>query len=211
MKILLVTSYFSPEIGAAASRMGNLADGLTARGDEVDVLAPLPNYPQGIVFEKYQGMNYCEEKIGGHQVYRYKTYTTVSKSPMARALGMISFAAVIWLFGKRRKLVKSYDLIIVQSPPLPVAYSALKLFKGIFRKKVVLNVSDLWPLSAVELGVMRKGSVSDKIFSHMERSIYHHADAIMGQSEEILEHIKKFEPKKECFLYRNLKPEGGKK
>lgn len=207
MKILLVTSYFAPEIGAAASRMGNLADGLAARGDKVDVLAPLPNYPMGMVFEKYRGMKYCEEEIDGHQVFRYKTYTSLSKSTMSRALMMISFAAVIWWFGRRRQLVKTYDLVIVQSPPLPVAYSAIKLFKGIFRKKVILNVSDLWPLSALELGVMKKGSAVERIFSHMERSIYHHADAVMGQSEEILEHIKEFEPKKDCFLYRNLKPE----
>ena len=211
MKILLVTSYFAPEIGAAASRMGNLADGLAARGNDVEVLAPLPNYPMGMVFEKYRGMRYCEDNINGHRVFRYKTYTTVSKNPMARALGMISFATVIWLFGKRRKLVKRYDLVIVQSPPLPVAYSAIKLFKGFFRKKVILNVSDLWPLSAVELGVMKKGSVSYRIFAYMERSVYRHADAMMGQSEEILEHIKEFEPKKEYFLYRNLKPEEGKK
>lgn len=210
MKILIVTSYYSPEIGAAASRMGNLADGLTARGDEVDVLAPIPNYPLGMVFPEYLGKRYCMDEINGHRVYRYKTYTTVSKSPLARALGMISFAAKIWCFGTRRKLVNSYDLVIVQSPPLPVAYSAIKLFKTVFRKKVILNVSDLWPLSAVELGVMRKDNVSHRIFAHMERSIYHHADAIMGQSEEILEHIRLFDPKKDCFLYRNLKPESEK-
>lgn len=209
MRILIVTSYFYPEIGAAATRMGNLANGLAARGEEVDVLAPLPNYPTGMIFPAYLGKKYCEETIEGHRVYRYKTYTTVSKSSMARARAMVSFAAKIWWFGRRRRLVNSYDLIIVQSPPLPVAYGALKLFKGLYRKKVILNVSDLWPLSAVELGVMRKGSTFHRILAHMERRIYHLADAIMGQSEEILEHVKQFEPKKDCFLYRNLKPQSG--
>lgn len=208
MRILMVTSYFNPEIGAAAARMGHLADGLAARGAVVDVLAPLPNYPLGKVFDGYRHHIYYKEQIGKHRVYRYKTYNTVSKKPLARAMGMVSFAVVLWCFGFHRRLVKSYDLVIVQSPPLPVAYSAVKLFKGIFRKKVVLNVSDLWPLSAVELGMMKKGSFIFRLFSHMERVIYHDADAIMGQSEEIIEHIKGFEPKKKCFLYRNLKPCG---
>lgn len=206
MKILIVTSYYFPEIGAAASRMGNLADGLASHGAKVDILAPIPNYPMGRVFPEYQGIKYCMEKIRGHRVFRYKTYTTVSKKPLSRALGMLSFAVKIWCFGRHRRLAKSYDVVIVQSPPLPVAYSAIKLFKGVFGRKVILNVSDLWPLSAIELGMMKSGSFSHLVFLHLERCIYHQADAIMGQSEEILEHIKGYEPEKECFLYRNLKP-----
>lgn len=205
MKILIVTSYFYPEVGAAAARIGNLADGLAEHGAEVDILAPLPNYPQGRIFEGYRGRIYCEEQIQGHRVFRYHTYNTVSKKPLQRALGMISFALMIWCFGWHRKLVKSYDVVIVQCPPLPVAYSAIKLFGKIFKRKVILNVSDLWPLSAVELGVMNEGSASFRLFSYLERVVYHEADAVMGQSDEIIQHILGFEPQKKCFLYRNLK------
>lgn len=205
MKILIVTSYFYPEVGAAAARIGNLADGLSDHGAKVDVLAPLPNYPQGKIFEGYRGRIYCEERIRGHRVFRYRTYNSVSKNPLARAANMLSFAMMIWCFGWHRRLVKSYDVVIVQSPPLPVAYSAIKLFGKVFKRKVILNVSDLWPLSAVDLGVMKKGSASYRLFAHLERTIYHEADAVMGQSEEIIRHVKAFEPRKECFLYRNLK------
>lgn len=206
MKILIVTLYFYPEIGAASSRIGNLADGLSARGIDVHILAPLPNYPFGKVFDGYKGKVYCEELINGHRVFRYLTYNSVSKNPLLRAIAMISFAVMIWCFAWHRRLIKSYDLVIVQSPPLPVSYSAIKLFKGMFKKKVILNVSDLWPLSAVELGKMCEGSKIHRWFSHMERFIYNKADAIMGQSQEIIEHIKGFEPNKSFFLYRNLKP-----
>ena len=205
MKILIVTSYFYPEVGAAASRIGNLADGLADHGAQVDILAPLPNYPLGKVFEGYRGRIYCEEEIRGHRVFRYRTYNSVSKNAISRAANMVSFALMIWCFGWHRKLVKSYDVVIVQCPPLPVAYSSIKLFKGFFGRKVILNVSDLWPLSAVELGVMREGSASFRLLAHLERVVYHEADAIMGQSNEILQHIRGFEPQKECFLYRNLK------
>lgn len=206
MKILIVTSYFYPEVGAAAARICNLADGLADHGAEVDILAPLPNYPQGRIFEGYRGRIYCEEQIRGHRVFRYRTYNSVSKNPLTRAINMTSFALILWCFGWHRQLVRSYDVVIVQCPPLPVAYSAIKLFKGIFRRKVVLNVSDLWPLSAVELGVMKEGSASFRLFSHLERVVYRKADAVMGQSDEIIQHILGFEPQKECFLYRNLKP-----
>lgn len=169
-------------------------------------MAPLPNHPFAKIFEGYRDKIFCEEMIHGHKVFRCRTYNTVSKNPLLRAVAMFSFAMMLWCFGFRRALVKSYDLVIVQSPPLPVAYSAMKLFKGVFKKKVILNISDLWPLTAVELGAMRKNGMSYRVFSHMERSIYRDADGMMGQSEEIIAYIKVLEPHKKYFLYRNLKP-----
>lgn len=210
MKVLIVTPNFYPEIGGAASRIGYLADGLSERGAEVDVFTPLPSQPLGRIFEGYRNKIFCKEVIHGHKVFRCRTYNTVSKNPLLRALDMVSFAAMLWCFGFRRGKIKSYDLVIVQSPPLLVAYSAMKLFKRFYKRKVILNISDLWPLTAVELGAMKDRGLIYRAFTHMERVIYHEADAIMGQSEEIIAYIKKFEPHKEFFLYRNLKPKAGK-
>lgn len=206
MKALIVTSYFPPEIGAAATRISNLANGLQARGVQVDILSPLPNYPKGSIFSQYKGKFNVVEEIDSHLVFRYWIYATVSKNPIKRAFAMFSFALMIWCFSIRRRIVNQYDCIIVQSPPLLVSYSAMILFKKVLKKKVFLNVSDIWPLSAVELGVMRNNGLSYKYLSHCERFIYKEADAIMGQSEEIINHIRKIEPNKETFLYRNLQP-----
>lgn len=46
MKILLVSFYYYPELGAAPSRITNMAEGFIAEGAEVDVLTCLPNYPR---------------------------------------------------------------------------------------------------------------------------------------------------------------------
>lgn len=43
MKILIVSFYYSPELGAAPSRITNMAEGLKSQGAEVDVLTCLPN------------------------------------------------------------------------------------------------------------------------------------------------------------------------
>ena len=56
MKILIVSFYYSPELGAAPSRISNMAEGLKSQGAEVDVLTCLPNYPQGQIFEGYRGV-----------------------------------------------------------------------------------------------------------------------------------------------------------
>lgn len=205
MKILLVSFYYYPELGAAPYRITNMADGLKGEGAEVDVLTCLPNYPKGRIFEGYRGRLYKKDQVKGSTVYRYWTYASVSKNPILRAWGMISFALMIWFFALKVKRIKSYDRVIIQSPPLPVAFSAMLLFKKLFRKTTILNISDLWPLSAVELGAMKEGSKIYKLFSWIERFLYKNADAVFAQSQEIMQHVSMFESNKKMFLYRNLK------
>lgn len=206
MKVLIVSFYYEPELGAAPSRITNLAKGLKAMGADVDVLTCLPNYPKGRVFDGYRRRFSMKETIDGIKVYRYWTYATVSKNPFKRVLAMTSYAMTMWPFAFKRKLIKSYDRIIVQSPPIMVSASAMLLFKKLYGKKVVLNVSDLWPGSAVELGFVREGSLSFKVLSRLERFIYKNAHSVMGQSQEIVEHVERMFPGKSTFLYRNLQP-----
>ena len=53
--ILIITSYFPPEIGAASNRIFHLAEGLQQQGFIVSVITPLPNYPTGKIFKEYKG------------------------------------------------------------------------------------------------------------------------------------------------------------
>lgn len=206
MKVLIVSFYYEPEVGAAPSRITNLAKGLKASGMDVDVLTCLPNYPKGRIFEGYRGRFSMKEMVDGINVYRYWTYATISKNPLKRVLAMTAFATTLWAFARRRKLIKSYDRIIIQSPPILVAASAIALFKKCFGKHTILNVSDLWPMSAVELGFMKEGSLSHRAMSRIERFMYRSVDAVMGQSSEIVEHVRNMFPERRTFLYRNLQP-----
>lgn len=204
-RILIVSLYYPPEIGAAPTRISNLADGLSSLGNQVDILTCLPNYPKGKIFPEYRGHFHLQETSSVHKIDRYWTYTTISKNPIKRGINMLSFAMILWHYGLNRRRIKNYDIIIVQTPPLPVAVSALKLFKGVFKKTVIVNVSDLWPLSAIELGAMKPSGKLYEWFSWMERYVYRNADGILGQSQEIIEHIEKFNFSTKSFLYRNLK------
>lgn len=206
MKILIVSSYYSPEIGAAPSRITNMAEGLHRRGAEVDVLTTLPNYPRGRIFNGYRGCFHRRESDGGITIHRYWLLASVSKNPVVRLMGMLSFSVTLWAFAFRWRKIRSYDKVIIQSPPLLVAFSAVVLFSCLYGKCTVLNVSDLWPLSAVELGAVREGGLSHRVLAWMERFVYRHATMYQGQSKEIMAHIKGFEPHKKSFLYRNLQP-----
>ena len=204
MKILVVSFYYEPEIGAAPNRITNLVHGLQKQGNTVDVLTCLPNYPKGKIFEGYRHRFSMKEQSGDGSIYRYWTYATVSSNVFKRALAMSSFSIVFWLFGFHFKRIRQYDSVIVQTPPIFVAYSAVTLFGKLFRKKVFLNVSDLWPGSAIELGYLDSSSRTCRMLYSMERFIYRNSVAVIGQSDEILARVRELYPEKTTFLYRNL-------
>ncbi len=98
MKILIVSSYYFPELGAAPSRITNMAEGLQKQGMEVDILTCLPNYPKGKIFDGYKGKFSLHEQHHGINIFRYWTYATVSKSPLLRILNMLCFSFLLWSF-----------------------------------------------------------------------------------------------------------------
>lgn len=199
-RILIISNYYPPEIGAAANRIKNLAEGLTNAGNEVMVICPLPNYPKGVIFPAYKGKFSVTEKINNVVVKRYWLYPSNSKSSIIRLFSMLSFSLVLWssifsLFKKKP------NLCIIQSPPLFVALSGL-LFSKLIQCKKILNVSDLWPTSALELGVVKKGRFYNML-KKVELINYKLADKIIGQSIEIKQHISSL-VRKEILVYRNV-------
>ena len=157
MNILIVSSYYYPELGAASNRIQLMAEHLKKGGCEIEVLCPLPNYPMGRIFEKYRNKIFVSEFINKVKIFRYFIYPSNSTNPFFRIISMLSFALSLWFFAFKINSIRKKDLIIIQNSPLLVSFSANILFKFIFRKKTVLNVSDLWPLSGLELGIFKKG------------------------------------------------------
>lgn len=201
-KIVIISNYYPPEMGAAANRIRNLAEGLKNKDNDVTVICPLPNYPTGKVFKAYKNRFKKEEEINGINVKRYWLYPSNSQKSLVRLFSMLSFAISLW-FSVFSLMKRKPDLIIVQSPPLFVALSGLLLTKFIGCKNI-LNVSDLWPLSALELGVIKKGKFYS-LLEKIELKNYKLADKIIGQSNEIIAHIKT-KVDKSCLVYRNVSP-----
>ena len=198
--IVIISNYYPPEMGAAANRIKNLAEGLKKKGNKVTVICPLPNYPKGKIFEKYKGKFSVEEVIDEIIVKRYWIFPSTSKKAIVRLFSMLSFAWSFW-FSIFSFFRKKPDVFIIQSPPLLVAFSGL-IFSKFLGCKNILNVSDIWPLSALELEVIKKGffySFLEKI----EKINYKLGDKIIGQSDEIIAHIKTVIDK-DFLVYRNV-------
>ena len=197
--ILIITSYFPPEIGAASNRIYHLAKGLQKHNFKISVITPLPNYPTGKVFKAYKGRFKHTSKENNITIHHLWIYASNSKNKLLRLIAMLSYSfSLIWFF-IWNKIPKT---VIIQSPPLLVAFTSM-LFLRSKKRKLILNVSDLWPIAGLELGALKK-NYSYSMLEKIERFNYRYADLILGQSEEILTHITSLFPDKATFLYRNF-------
>jgi len=198
--ILIISNYYPPEKGAAANRIEQLALKLHQNNYKVSVLCPLGNYPKGELFPEYKGKLSVTEKLQNITVKRLWIYPSVSKNILKRTISVLSFSSVLFYY---LLFKKTPNKVIVQSPPLLLSFVSV-LVLSLKRKKIILNVSDLWPLAAIELKALKKDSFSHKVSLLFERFIYKKASLIFGQSNEIITHIHSVFPEKECHLYRNF-------
>ncbi|MCX7546552.1 glycosyltransferase family 4 protein [Xanthomarina sp. F1114] len=197
--ILIITSYFPPEIGAASNRMFHLAMGLQKQDYKVSVITPLPNYPTGKIFPEYKGQFKHKSIENNITIFRLWLYASNSKNKFARLFAMFSYSfSLIWFFMWN----KIPETVIVQSPPLLVAFTNMFFLRS-KKRKLILNVSDLWPIAGLELGAFKK-NFSYKLLEKIERFNYRNADVVLGQSEEIITHISNLYPNTVACLYRNF-------
>jgi glycosyltransferase involved in cell wall biosynthesis len=184
MRIGILTQYYRPEIGAPQARLSELARWFQTRGHEVFVLTAMPNYPQGQLYPGYSGV-YLREKIDGIQVIRSYIYPTKSVALPKRLANYFSFVISSVLVGI--SALPKLDYLLTESPPLFLGISGFLLsrLKG---ARWIFNVSDLWPESAVRLGVIKEGWAL-RLASALESFCYRKAFLVTGQSREILEDI----------------------
>ena len=107
MKLLILTQYFPPEVGAPQNRLFELAVRLKRIGVDVSVLTAMPNYPQMKIYDGYEGKDYLYEEIEGIPVHRASIYLPKSKSIIQRLLNYFSIKSL------RLLINMSYYLSIV--------------------------------------------------------------------------------------------------
>ncbi len=199
MNILILTQYFPPETGAPQNRLHDLALKLQGRGASVSVLTAFPNYPQYEVFPGYRGRFYRKETMDGLQVYRSWIFVSRRKSVLLRLINYFSFTFSALLVGLLK--TGATDLIICESPPLFLGFTAV-LLKRWKRARLVFNVSDLWPETAVKLGIVRNRLLIG-LSERLETWIYRHSDFITGQTQGIVGNIRQRFPGKRIFWLPN--------
>ena len=200
MKLLFITQYFPPEVGAPQNRIYELAIRLLEKGVDITVLTAMPNYPQMEIHKEYQNKKYVFETMNDLKVHRSSIKVSKSKSIFTRLLGYFSFVISSYMVGIK-KLDKKYDIVICESPPLFLGISAYFISKR-KKAKFIFNISDLWPESAEKLGLVRN-KLFLKLASYLEEYLYKKAHLISGQTLGICNNISNRFPKKKIIWLPN--------
>lgn len=198
-KITILTQYYYPEVGAPQTRLYETVEGLKKIGWQIQIITALPNYPKGKIFRAYSRKIYLKENQGETKIHRYWMYPSISQKAFPRIISMLSFS-IFSLFSIYKIKKFQPNFILTESPPLLLGISGLILSK-FSRAKHVLNVSDIWPLTAHELGAIKKGFLY-RLIEKVEEFIYKNSIACIGQSEGIVKHLKQ-KNIENTLLYRN--------
>ncbi len=167
MRVLLLTQFFPPEIGAAAERMSSLARFIADRA-ELTVLAPVPSYPWSKIINKKEWA--AKDAEGGP--YRLKRCYKIPKrgNLFIRLLSEIHYAGNCLL---HLLFARHYDLIIISIPSFLLGFVGpiMRLLRG---SEYVLDVRDLYPASVKEVGIIHEGVVY-RLLKRAEAWLYRRA------------------------------------
>lgn len=188
MRILYISQYFPPEIGAPAARVSELSKRWTATGHDVTVLTGFPNHPTGEIHPHYRSRFRkltTKETLDGVDVRRTWLWPLPNRKPLERIINYTSFAISAVLRGL---FIKKPDVIIATSPQLLVGISGWLLGR-VKRVPVTLEVRDIWPDAILASGVSRPGSRLAKTLSAISRFLYRRCDHIVVVTPAFIEEL----------------------
>lgn len=184
LRVLVVSQYFPPEIGATQSRMQAFAEYLARRGHDVTVISEFPNHPIGVMPREYRRRLLEVDRSNPYKVIRVWVRTTPEKTQMTRLSFYTSFmamaAAVAPIAGRP-------DVVLATTPPLFTGVAGLAIAR-FMRAPLVLDVRDLWPAAATSLRQISPG-VSTRMAEITERHLYRDAAAVVAVTRPFCDHV----------------------
>lgn len=184
MRVLVFSQYYWPE----NFRINEVAQTLSAKGVEVEILTGKPNYPVGVVFGGYQAMRCVQETLQGLPVNRVPLFPR-GKGVARLALNYLSFVLSAAIFGPQLLRGKQFDAILVFAPS-PILQAIPAIWIGRLKKcAVLLWVQDLWPESLSATGHMNNRGVLNAV-ENVVRWIYGHVDLLLVQSKAFIPKVR---------------------
>jgi putative colanic acid biosynthesis glycosyltransferase WcaI len=204
MKILYVSQYFPPEMGAPAARVSELSRHWVKAGHDVAVLTGFPNHPTGKLASDYRKQFrrlVMKEEIDGVKVVRAWLLPLPNRKPYERMLNYSSFcvsAAVTGLFLSRP------DVVVASSPQLLVGLSGWWLAR-LKRTSFVFEVRDLWPESLAGVGLGDRNSLLHRGLARIANFLYRRSDRIVVVTPAFKDYLVKHAkvPSDKIFVVEN--------
>ncbi len=183
LRLLLLTQYYPPEVGAAQTRLRETVRGLQERGVRVTVAAPIPSYPLGRVPRGYVSWRPSWERIEGARVLRFPTPVVPGASMSRRIVAQAGFAVTSLA---SLAIADQFDVALVESPPPLLAFPARAL--RIVGVPYVFHVADPWPDFPIAMGYLR-WPIERRLAYWIEDLAYRRAAAITTVSPALVERL----------------------
>jgi glycosyltransferase involved in cell wall biosynthesis len=184
LKVLFITHFFPPEAGAGATRVASFVDALARAGHDVTVVTSFPSFPRG----RFEGRNRAFVRVehdGRKRTVRLFS-VLVPGMPGSRLVHWLTAAlsACTYSIATRDR----YDMVVISSPPITVAIPGL-VAAWRHRAKLVVDVRDVFPDLAVQMGVWRKDSFVVWAVERLVRRLYKRASLTVAVTPTAISQI----------------------
>lgn len=185
MRVVVVYQYYQGHGVAGHSLVYEMTQFLADRGHDVTVVSGETGYMQRSVSDLplYKRI-IRKERDGKVNVIRTYTHTSLNENLFSRLLNFLSFtlSCPIGLF-----VAEKPDVVLASSPPIFPMFTAWLIcrLRGI---PFVMEVRDLWPESAVQMGILKNKQLI-RTMDWMERFLYNKAVKLIALTEGIRDNI----------------------
>jgi glycosyltransferase involved in cell wall biosynthesis len=156
MRILYVSQYFPPEMGAPSARVHELSREWVRSGHEVTVLTAFPHHPTGVKRPEDRGVLERRERVDGIDVLRTYVYAAPNQGTARRMISYASFMVSAFALGQLR--LSRPDVVIATSPQLLCGLAGYGLSRAL-GAPFVFEVRDLWPESILAVEAMGENAL----------------------------------------------------
>ncbi len=180
MRILVLSSYFPPDISATGDQTWLACRRFVERGDEVDVVCTFPHYAGRALRPDYRWRLWERERLDGVNVLRVPIYVGRWSSKPHRVVNYLSLTATMAIGAALRRRP---DVLLVNSPPV-----TLGVVGGMLARRWgvpwVYHVGDVWTVAIETLAGNLMAPVRGAVKA-IERRVFEEADAVTAVSEDL--------------------------
>jgi glycosyltransferase involved in cell wall biosynthesis len=175
MKVVIFSQFFPPEMEPSGFMFGSLAKFLAKSEsvDQVDVICGFANFPKGKFIDRKWYSLFKTSRQDGVNIHNVIVVPSDNKSNIKRILNYTSYLFTAILKGV---FMRAPDVIVATSPPIFAALAGLVVAK-LKGAKFVLDVRDIWPESAVQMGSVRNKKII-ALLEWIELLLYKNASLI---------------------------------
>jgi colanic acid biosynthesis glycosyl transferase WcaI len=181
MRVLYLTQYYPPTIGAGAVRSATMVRTWAKRGWDIDVVTEYPVYPMGERSSQASVNQADEELPDSVHVARLPAREYDPSSFSDKLRNQLTF---LWLLLLHMlKHPRRYDLIYVSSPPIFPAFGGM-ILKRLLQTRLTVELRDVWPDAIAPHSPLGQSPWVYRVLKYLEKLLYNQADRIVTVTPE---------------------------